>query len=81
MCFQVKRRKKQKMKKMLVDEIKMTGYQIRGHHSKDELERIARTKNIELTYKYSVKKEGWMGISQRACSKFNGSVFLLMNKI
>ena len=46
---------------MLVDEIKQTGYQIRGHISKDELERIAALNNVELTYDYIVKKEGWMG--------------------
>ena len=41
-----------KPKKMLVDKIKMAGYQIRGHLSKDELERIAKTKNIELAVPY-----------------------------
>ena len=46
---------------MLVDKIKQTGYQIRGHLSKDELERIAKEKNIALTYEYNIKKEGWMG--------------------
>ena len=50
-----------KTKKMLVEEIKRTGYKIRGHLSKDELERIAKEKNIALTYEFSVKKEGWMG--------------------
>ena len=50
-----------KTKKMLVDKIKRTGYEIRGYISKDELERIAKTKNIEFTYEYLVKKEGWMG--------------------
>ena len=59
--FLGEKKKKQKTKKMLVDEIKMTGYQIRGHLSKDELERIAALKNIELTYEYNIKKEGWMG--------------------
>ena len=46
---------------MLINEIKKTGYQIRGHLSKDKLERIAQLKNVELTYEYNVKKEGWMG--------------------
>ena len=50
-----------KTKKMLVDEIKKSGYQIRGHLSKDELERNAALKNLELTYDFMVKKEGWMG--------------------
>ncbi len=47
---------------MLVDEIKMiVGYQIRGHLSKDKLERIAALKNVALTYKHCIKKKGWMG--------------------
>ena len=46
---------------MLVEEIKRTGYKIRGHLSKDELERIANEKNIVLAYEFRVKKEGWMG--------------------
>ena len=50
-----------KTKRMLVDEIKRKGYQIRGHLSKDELERIAALNNVELTYDFMVKKEGWMG--------------------
>ena len=43
---------------MLFDKIKKSGYQIRGHLSKDELERIAALNNIELTYDLMVKKEG-----------------------
>ena len=46
---------------MLVEDIKRTGYNIKGHLSKDELERIANEKKIELTYEFCVKKEGWMG--------------------
>ena len=37
---------------MLVDEIKMTEYEFRGHLSKDKLERISKIKNIELTYEH-----------------------------
>ena len=59
--FSGEKKTMKKTKKMLVDEIKQTGYQIRGHLSKDELERIANSKQIELTYELSVKKEGWMG--------------------
>ena len=51
----------EKNKKMFVDEIKKTEYyQIKGRLSKDELERITDEKNIELTYEYCIKKEGWM---------------------
>ena len=50
-----------KTKKMLVEEIKATGYQIKGHLSKDELERITKDKQIGITYVFRVKKEGWMG--------------------
>ena len=46
---------------MLVEDIKKTGYNIKGHLSKDELERIANERKIELTFEYCVKKEGWMG--------------------
>ena len=35
---------------MLVDENKTSRYLIRGHLSKDELERIAALNNVELTY-------------------------------
>ena len=59
--FSGEKKKNQKTKKMLVDEIKQAGYQIRGHLSKDELERIAALKNMELTYDFMVKKEGRMG--------------------
>jgi len=45
---------------MLVKEIKEAGFQIRGHLSKDELERIANKKGIRLTYEFLIKKEGWM---------------------
>ena len=62
--FSGEKKTKQKTKKMLVDEIKMTGYQIQGHLSKDELERIAALKNVELTNGHCVKKEGWMGKSK-----------------
>ena len=47
-----------KSKKMLVNEVRQTGHQIRGHLSKNELERIGRLNNIELTYEHLVKKEG-----------------------
>ena len=57
----LQKKKIKENKKMLVNEIKASGYKIRGHLSKDELERIAQLKNIELTYKFNVKKEGWMG--------------------
>ncbi len=59
--FSGEKKKKQKTKKMLVNEIKQTGYQIRGHLSKDELERIAALKSIALTYDFMIKKEGWTG--------------------
>ncbi len=59
--FSGEKKKKQKTKKMLVDEIKMTSYQIRGHLSKEKLERIAKLNSIALIHKLSVEKEGWMG--------------------
>ena len=47
--------------KMLVNELKQSGYQMKGHLSKYELERIAKINRIELNYKHAIKKEGWMG--------------------
>ena len=47
-------------KKMLVNEIKESGYQIQEHLSKDKLERISNSRQIALTYKHSVKREGRM---------------------
>ena len=49
-----------KRKKMLVNEIKESGYQIQEYLSKDKLERISNSRQIALTYKHSVKREGWM---------------------
>ena len=54
--FTGERKMLKKTKKMLVKEIKETGFQIRGHLSKDELERIANEKGIRLTYEFLIKK-------------------------
>ena len=59
--FLGKKKIMRKNRKMLIDEIKKTGYQIRWHLCKDELERNAALKKLELTYDFMVKKEGWMG--------------------
>ena len=49
-----------KTKKILVKKIKASQYRIRGHLSKDELERIANKKSIGFTYKLNIKKgAGW----------------------
>ena len=59
--FTGERKMSKKTKKMLVKEIKETGFQIRGHLSKDELKRITNEKGIRHTYELFVKKEGWIG--------------------
>ena len=47
-----------KRKKMLVWDIKRTGYQIKGGLSKDKLEKIGNKRKIELAYRYCVIEEG-----------------------
>ncbi len=49
-----------KSKKMLLEEIKKTGFQVRGYYSRAELGRIAQEKHISLTYNHRVREEGWI---------------------
>ena len=49
-----------KSKKMLLEEIKKTGFQVRGYYSRVELEKIAQEKHISLTYNHHVREEGWI---------------------
>ena len=39
--------------------------------SKDELERIAAINNVELTYDFEVKKEGWMGKDENTLNLYS----------
>ena len=51
----------EKTKKKLKEELKTKGHIVRGHVSKNELERLAGEYDIELTGEIEVIEEGWLG--------------------
>jgi len=45
----------------LKEELKTKGHVVRGHCSKDEIERLVGEYGIELTCQVEVIEEGWLG--------------------
>ena len=50
-----------KTKKKIKEELRMKGYDVRGHCGKEELSELATKYNIELTSDVEVVEEGWLG--------------------
>ena len=59
--------------KMLLEEIKKTGFQVRAYYSRADLDKIAQEEHISLTYNHHVREEGWINKTKESVTSIVGA--------